>query len=156
MEHLQQQRQNTRSTRPKEKKPKEETSDSKPKEAEATSIDEDEEWSETGTENIHNVYANFIDVRKEGTIYTDPTGRFPTTSSWGMNYILIVYVYNCNAILARPMKNRSSKETIKVYKEIYRYLELRVMKPRLHKLDNEVSEALKEFIIGEARCKRRG
>ena len=153
MGHLQQQRQNTRSTRPKEKKPKEETSESKPKEAEATSIDEDEEWSETGTENIHNVYANVIDVRKEGTIYTDPTGRFPTTSSRGMNYILIVYVYNCNAILARPMKNRSSKETIKVYKEIYRYLELRGMKPRLHKLDNEVSEALKEFIIGEARCK---
>ena len=27
------------------------------------------------------------------------------------------------------------------------------MKPRLHKLDNEVSEALKEFINGEARCK---
>jgi hypothetical protein len=49
MGHLQQQRQNTRSTRPKEKNPKEETSDSKPKEAEATSIDEDEEWSETGT-----------------------------------------------------------------------------------------------------------
>ena len=51
------------------------------------------------------------------------------------------------------MKNRSSKETIKVYKEIYRYLELQGMKPRLHKLDNEVSEALKEFIIGEAQCK---
>jgi hypothetical protein len=90
MGHLQQQRQNTRSTRPKEKKPKEETSDSKPKEA--TSIDEDEEWSETGTENIHNVYANVIDVRKEGAIYTDPTGRFPTTSSRGLNYIHIVYV----------------------------------------------------------------
>ena len=51
------------------------------------------------------------------------------------------------------MKNRSSMETIKVYKEIYRYLELRGMKPCLHKLDNEVSETLKEFIVGEAWCK---
>ena len=70
-----------------------------------------------------------------------------------MNYILIAYVYNCNAIIARPMKNRYSKETIKVYKDIYRYLEIQGMKPRLHKLDNEVSEALKKFIIGEARYK---
>ena len=70
-----------------------------------------------------------------------------------MNYILIVYVYNCNAILARPMKNRSIKETIKVYKEIYRYLELQGMKPHLHKLNNEVSDALKELIIGKGRCK---
>ena len=124
MGYFLQHRQNMWSTKPKEKKHKETTTNSKPKEAEATSINEDVDWRKIGMEYIHNAYANVIYLRKKGTIYTDPTGRFPTTSSRVMNYILIVYVYNCNAILARPMKNRLSKEKIKVYKEIYRYLEL--------------------------------
>ena len=33
-------------------------------------------------------------------IYTDQTGKFPITYSWGNKYILIMYVYDANAILA--------------------------------------------------------
>ena len=41
-----------------------------------------------------------------------------------MKYILIIYVYDCNTILAGLMMNRSSDGDIKVHKKIYNYLEL--------------------------------
>ena len=40
--------------------------------------------------------------------YTDQTGRFPVTSSRVYKYIIIVYEYNSNNILAEPIKSRIS------------------------------------------------
>ena len=39
----------------------------------------------------------------EGVLYSDQTGRFPVMSYAGMQYILIAYVYDKNAILMRPL-----------------------------------------------------
>ena len=46
---------------------------------------------------------------KEGNIYSDLCRRFPTTSSRGIKYIYVMYVYDYNDILTTPMKNRSDK-----------------------------------------------
>jgi hypothetical protein len=51
------------------------------------------------------VYAATIDA---GQIYTDRTGRFPVVSSKGNKYIMILYYYDSNAILAKPIKDRTS------------------------------------------------
>lgn len=80
----------------------------------AANIDDNVDWIDPETQQIHNFYASVIAVRKEGTIYTDSTGRFTAQSSRGMKYILVVYVHDCNEILVRPMKNRASKETFKM------------------------------------------
>jgi hypothetical protein len=40
-----------------------------------------------------------------GQIYTDQTGRFPITSSRGNKYIMILYNYESNDILAEPLKS---------------------------------------------------
>ena len=40
-------------------------------------------------------------------IYTDLTGRFPVTSNRVMQYMLILYAYDTNAILVEPIKTRS-------------------------------------------------
>jgi hypothetical protein len=48
------------------------------------------------------VYAATIDARQ---IYTDQTGRFPVVSSKGNKYIMILYDYDSNAILAQPIKD---------------------------------------------------
>jgi hypothetical protein len=53
------------------------------------------------------VYAATIDA---GQICTDQTGRFPVVSSKGSKYIMIIYDYDSNAILAQPIKDRTAME----------------------------------------------
>jgi hypothetical protein len=56
------------------------------------------------------VYAATIEA---GQIYTDQTGRFPVVSSKGNKYIMILYDYDSNAILAQPIKDRTAPELLK-------------------------------------------
>ena len=60
------------------------------------------------------VYCTTVEPKttKEGKIYSDLCGRFPTTSSRRNKYIYVIYVYDCNAILATAMNNISEKEVI--------------------------------------------
>jgi hypothetical protein len=58
----------------------------------------------------HNLYAT---VLKTNQIYSDLTGRFPTTSLSGKKYVLILYDYDSNIILSAPMKNRVTKRWYK-------------------------------------------
>jgi hypothetical protein len=53
------------------------------------------------------VYAATIDA---GQIYTDQTGSFTVVSSKGKKYIMILYYYDSNAILAQPIKDRTAPE----------------------------------------------
>jgi hypothetical protein len=55
------------------------------------------------------VYAATIDA---GKIYTDQTGRFLVISSKGNKYIIILYDYDSNAILAQPIKDRTAPELL--------------------------------------------
>jgi len=50
-------------------------------------------------------------------MYTDQTGRFPTKSSRGNQYVMVLVESDSNAILVTPMKNRTSKEMINAYQE---------------------------------------
>jgi hypothetical protein len=90
------------------------------------------------------VYAKVVTIT--GQIYSDQTGRFPVTSSKGNKYIIIVYDYDSAAILAEPIKNRTETELLRVCSKLHQYLADRGLKPRLQKLDNECSEALKQFM----------
>jgi hypothetical protein len=54
----------------------------------------------------HYVYAATLETTQ---IYSDLTGRFPTTSLSGNKYILILYDYDSNIVLSAPMKNRGDK-----------------------------------------------
>jgi hypothetical protein len=58
------------------------------------------------------VYAATIDA---GQIYTDKTGRFPVVSSKGNKYIMILYDYDSNAILAQPIKDRTAPELLRAF-----------------------------------------
>ena len=80
------------------------------------------------------------------TIYSDATGKFPVPSYHGNRYIMVVYVYETNAILVRPMINREKETIVTTFKDIYNYLSKRKFKPKLHVLDNECSNMLKDFI----------
>ena len=62
-------------------------------------------------------------VEPSDLLATDLTGRFPNISSRGYNYIIFCYIFYSNGIIVRPMKNRSVVEHIRVYNEIFGYLE---------------------------------
>jgi hypothetical protein len=58
------------------------------------------------------IYAATIDA---GKIYTDQTGRFPLISSKGNKYIMVLYEYDGNAILAEPIKNRTAPKLLRSF-----------------------------------------
>ena len=126
MGHMNQQRQNTRSTKTVTKAELEE--DSAPKQ-------------EAGTK-THMVYAAVID---QGQLYTDLTGRFPVRSSKGNWYVMIVYSYDCNYIKPVAMKSKTATEWVKVFGDIFQELTSKGFKPKLQTMDNEASAALKKF-----------
>jgi len=91
-------------------------------------------------------FAALEDTTK-GTIYSDLIGRFPIQSYAGMQYIFIAYVYDQNYIIIRPMKNRSDRSMIKVFKDVYRMMQQKGTNPSLHVPDNECSKAIKTFVV---------
>ena len=79
--------------------------------------------------------------------YSDQTGRFPKRSSRGYQYIFIFYDYDSNAILAEPIKSRSSSELIAAWTKCHNTLTSRGIKPKLHVLDNELSDDMRQVIL---------
>jgi hypothetical protein len=122
--HMNQICQNIRSTQPAVEKPAPETE----------MVQEDK---------CNYIYAAVMDTNQ---IYTDLTGRFPTTSLSGNKYILILYDYDSNSILSAPMKNRGDKDMVRAFYLLIQSLIIRGLKPHLQRLDNEASLELRNYI----------
>ena len=69
-----------------------------------------------------------------GMISTDQTGRFPVKSLKGKSYIMVLYNYDSNCILARDL--------VAAYNELHQQLLDGGVKPLLQRLDNEISKVL--------------
>ena len=80
---------------------------------------------------------------KEGKIYSDLCGCFPTTSIRRNKYIYVMYVYACNTILTIETKNRSDKEMIRAFASLTEDFKSRGIHPGFYFMDNEASTALK-------------
>jgi hypothetical protein len=91
----------------------------------------------------HYIYVTALETNQ---IYSDLTGRFPTTSLSGNKYMLILYDYDSNSILSAPMKNRGDKEMVRAFDFLVQSLILRGLKPRLQRLYNEASLALRNYL----------
>ena len=78
--------------------------------------------------------------------YSDLTGRFPVQSSRGNNYVMVVYCYDANAIIAEPLKNRSTGEIVKAWNNINQKLENAGVCPSIYILDNEISQEFKQAL----------
>jgi hypothetical protein len=59
---------------------------------------------------------------------------------------MILYDYDRNAILAQPIKDRTSPELLKTFKVMEQELVARGLKPKLMKLDNDASKLLKTYL----------
>jgi len=75
-------------------------------------------------------------------IYTDQTGRFVTPSGSGNQYLMILYSYDNNAILAKPMQNRTAKTILNAFKTLHKRLLKAGLQPKLQWLNNKCSTAL--------------
>ena len=82
--------------------------------------------------------------KSKDTGFFDLTGRFPYPSSQGNQYIMIMYSYDHNAILAEPTKSRQSGELKKAFLKLYSRLADAGAAPNMYICDNECSADLKQ------------
>ena len=96
----------------------------------------------------HMCFASII--APTGQIYTDQTGKFILPSSTGNNYIMILYDYDSNYIFVQPFHNRTASCLLAAYKALHQRLCKAGLRPKLQRLDNECSTLLKDFLDAEA------
>jgi hypothetical protein len=94
-------------------------------------------------ETCHYVYAAIMEIYQ---IYTELTGRFPTTSLSGNKYILVLYEYDSSSVLSAPMKNRRDKEMVRAFDLLIQSLIIHGLQPLLQLLENEASLALMNYL----------
>jgi len=99
------------------------------------------------SERTHHVYPACIPI--SGKIYTDQTGAFHYTSLAGNKYVYILYDYDSNYIMAIPIPSRTKFQLTIAHKTAVKRLQARGLRPRLQRLDNEISEHLKDFLHAE-------
>jgi hypothetical protein len=101
-----------------------------------------QEANNTSTHCVFSTIVRATDLRKKS--YSDQTGKFPTQSSRGHNYVMVLYDYDSNSIQTRPLKTRQAAEITKAWTEMHSQLNLNGYAPTLHVLDNECSHELKK------------
>jgi hypothetical protein len=84
-----------------------------------------------------------------GTMYTDITGAFPVRSFKSMQYILVAYVYDLNAIIVCAMPYRTDASMVTVFTKVITILKAGGYQPALNMMDNECSAAVKKYIKSE-------
>jgi hypothetical protein len=89
------------------------------------------------------VFTTIVQAANLQKSYSDQTGKFPVQSSRGYNYIMVLYDYDSNAILTKPIKTRQAGELTKAWTQLHTKLQSNGYAPTLHILDNECSEELK-------------
>ena len=85
----------------------------------------------------------------EGFIAINQTGMFPMTSNEGTKYICVFYIFDPNFFKGIALKSRKKEEILCAYKEVYLWCESRGFKHQLHKMDNETSKDVEEFIASQ-------
>jgi len=146
--HLDQSRQNQRSTKPKV------TYEEGTTPAVQKDINNEEElenndyWptSEPDNERTHHCYAGTTEDTTNGKIFTDQTGRFISPSSTGNTQLFILYDYDSNSIHAEPIKNRTAAEILRAFKEVHSTLTKAGLRPKLQRMDNECSALLADYM----------
>ena len=91
------------------------------------------------TQHTNTLFTKIIDKNRK--IGTDLKGKFPLTSSRGNKYLFILYKWDNNIILIRPMKAISDSNFVRVLKDLHEHLLTRGLNPLYIILYNEASPA---------------
>ena len=91
-------------------------------------------------------FATIATFQPTRQVHSDQTGKFPVTSTRGMKYVFVLYDYDSNSVHPIPIKNRSAESILNAYQLVHSKLVKAGLKPKLHRLDNECSDILKDFM----------
>jgi hypothetical protein len=80
------------------------------------------------------------------TMYTDLTGAFPVRSFKNMKSIFVLYIYDLNAIIVRPMPFQTNTSFIAAFTEVFNIFGACDYQPALNLMDNECSKAVEKHI----------
>jgi hypothetical protein len=89
------------------------------------------------------VFATILTKTDLHKSYSDQTVKFPIQSSRGYNYVMILYDYDSNVILSKPLKTRQASKLTTAWSSLREQLQTNGYAPELHILDNECSDELK-------------
>ena len=92
----------------------------------------------------HEMCATIIPFNIKRNGFSDFTGAFPHKSSMGNLYVMVMYDYDINAILAEPTKNRQAASIRNAFLNIQKVLKARGSEPKFYIMDNNCSSDLKE------------
>ena len=95
----------------------------------------------------NSVVAQLVGFKQNNKGYFDLTGQFPYASSRGNKYLLILYEYDSNAILAHPIKTRQAHEIKTAWSILHEHLLFSNRAPSIYIMDNEASKELKNAIV---------
>ncbi len=93
---------------------------------------------------LNDIFVRVEDLNEE--IHINQTGAFPHTSQRGNCYIMVAAHLDANYIFAKPMKNRTEGEMIRVYQKILNRMKAAGLGLRKQVLDNECSAVMKACI----------
>ena len=71
-------------------------------------------------ERQHTCFAALQEIT--GNTYSDQTGAFLTTSTWGYKYIMVMYDYDSNAIIIQPTKNKTAQAMVEAFNLLHKRL----------------------------------
>ena len=92
-----------------------------------------------GTPIDPNAQQQVITTIATGYNHMDATGRLPTVSHRGHQYLLIMYCEDSNYIKAIPMKSRHKQSYLEAHQEGLAFFTDHGYRPRFQRLDNETS-----------------
>ena len=61
----------------------------------------------------------------------------------------MLYIYDANFIKGIPVKSRHKTDLMAAYKKVYGWCEARGYKPVFHRMDNETSAEVEDFIASQ-------
>ncbi len=98
-------------------------------------------------EKFNHLFCDFTYVdHKDGTMYTDLTGKFPIRSMVGMTAVFVLYDWTLNAILVTPITDATDATMVEAFKQTIEYLGKRGFKPKFNVMDNVASKAIKSYL----------
>jgi hypothetical protein len=98
-------------------------------------------------ESIANVFCFGAFANKiNGIVYNDLTGNFPFMSIDGSVCFFVLYHYETNTILVKPIANVNDRSIFEAYKEVFKTLEAKGYKPKMNVIDNQATKYIKKFL----------
>jgi hypothetical protein len=92
------------------------------------------------------IFTTILPATKLEKFDSNQTGKFPVqqSCSQGYNYVMVLYDYNSNAILSKPLKIRQASELTTTWTKLHTQLQSNGFAPKLHILSKERVDDLKK------------